>query len=231
MIGLWNNRESSSSEGPPPTDTLSIRENASRRISFREPKTSTATISLRPDDSSGSRFRKTSEIVRPTFSIYEERDKYPKVGKLDERCDAAATATGATPTFSFTSEKVVSASSSELPKPILLPKLDLVGRRDSSELLTISVPSRDLSRSTSDIRDDVVTAPVKPEPVAISRVAASSSGSGAGPRRGSVGLGRSKSVKCNRVKFGLIPMEDDDDDKEGRRIPLPLSKVVKCLKK
>ena len=35
-------------------------------------------------------------------------------------------------------------------------------------------------------------------------------------RRGSVGLGRSKSVRCSRVKFGLVSLDDDsDDDDEG----------------
>ena len=38
-------------------------------------------------------------------------------------------------------------------------------------------------------------------------------------RRGSVGLGRSKSVRCSRVKFGLVSLDDDGDgdgdDDEG----------------
>ena len=40
-------------------------------------------------------------------------------------------------------------------------------------------------------------------------------------RRGSVGLGRSKSVRCSRVKFGLVSLDDDEgvcgggDDDEG----------------
>ena len=34
-------------------------------------------------------------------------------------------------------------------------------------------------------------------------------------RRGSVGLGRSKSVRCSRVKFGLVSLDDDDGDGEG----------------
>ena len=36
-------------------------------------------------------------------------------------------------------------------------------------------------------------------------------------RRGSVGLGRSKSVRCSRVKFGLVSLDDDsdDDDEDG----------------
>ena len=34
-------------------------------------------------------------------------------------------------------------------------------------------------------------------------------------RRGSVGLGRSKSVRCSRVKFGLVSLDDDHDDGDG----------------
>jgi hypothetical protein len=35
-------------------------------------------------------------------------------------------------------------------------------------------------------------------------------------RRGSVGLGRSKSVRCNRVKFGLVSLDDDIEQNEDR---------------
>ena len=34
-------------------------------------------------------------------------------------------------------------------------------------------------------------------------------------RRGSVGLGRSKSVRCSRVKFGLVSLDDDEGDCVG----------------
>ena len=80
LIGLWNQREQSqqneaaaspSSPTPGSSNVLKIREDAARRISVRNPSPAT-TGSLSPGLlgvglGSPSRFRKTSEMVRPTF--------------------------------------------------------------------------------------------------------------------------------------------------------------------
>ena len=81
LIGLWNQREQSqqheaAAAAPPSSpssgssNVLKIREDAARRISVRSPSPANANASpglLGVGFGSPGRFRKSSEIVRPTF--------------------------------------------------------------------------------------------------------------------------------------------------------------------
>ena len=75
LIGLWNQREQneaaaapSSPSSPGSSNVLKIREEAARRISVRSPSPAVASPGLLGAGlGSPGRFRKSSEIVRPTF--------------------------------------------------------------------------------------------------------------------------------------------------------------------
>ena len=75
LIGLWNQREQneaaaapSSPSSPGSSSVLRIREEAARRISVRSPSPAVASPGLLGAGlGSPGRFRKSSEIVRPTF--------------------------------------------------------------------------------------------------------------------------------------------------------------------
>lgn len=91
--------------------TLEIRENAARRISAHEPPVLEdleipASSSLSAGDAAP-KIRKTSEIVRPNFSIYEERESQGMFvsGILNERSDGCSgVGAGHNVTFSFSRE-------------------------------------------------------------------------------------------------------------------------------
>ena len=84
LIGLWNQREQSqqheAAAAPPSSpsssgssNVLKIREDAARRISVRSPSPANASPGLLGVGlGSPGRFRKSSEIVRPTFEASSE---------------------------------------------------------------------------------------------------------------------------------------------------------------
>ena len=76
LIGLWNQREQNEAAAAPSSPSspgssssvLKIREEAARRISVRSPSPAVASPGLLGAGlGSPGRFRKSSEIVRPTF--------------------------------------------------------------------------------------------------------------------------------------------------------------------
>ena len=77
LIGLWNQREQNEATAAAPSspsspgsssNVLKIREEAARRISVRSPSPAVASPGLLGAGlGSPGRFRKSSEIVRPTF--------------------------------------------------------------------------------------------------------------------------------------------------------------------
>ena len=95
-------------------DTLEIRETAARRISAHEApvledlKPATTLTAAVDPAAAKTKIRKTSEIVRPNFSIYEERESQGMFvsGILNERSDAGGPNTV---TFSFVQQREDSA--------------------------------------------------------------------------------------------------------------------------
>ena len=75
LIGLWNQRSNDDDlekeEGAAGGNVLKIREDAARRISVRTPAPPVTKGFLGDGLNSPGKFRKTSEIVRPTFETSE----------------------------------------------------------------------------------------------------------------------------------------------------------------
>lgn len=226
LIGLWNQKAvEQENSGSVTNESLKIREAASRRISVRDPpKLSVLETSppqrlfsntLTPNANAGDvpRFRKTSEIVRPTFKIKEETEgegvfasgilKEKKTSKMEgfpedqeERSSMIGRAI-VRPAFSFISgEAALDAAFNDQEQPVS-DEPDAIDYTDdilkNKELQKIICrEKRRGSKTTDDIKEDLDELERKKN----------------GPGK----IGRSKSVRLQRVKFGLIPA----DAQEGR---------------
>jgi len=211
LIGLWN-QVASSADAPRQVadhtsgvtaESLKLREAAHRRVSAREPPkfAGLAVPDSHPLRTSSLRVRKTSEIARPEFKIKEEeegcgafasavaKEKKPSVGSrlVEEEANASNRGQPEKPVFSFMSAP---------PEPVVEEASDEDDDDESmfTNKMIMAVKGRERrrgSKTTDDIQESV------------SKFANSSNISG-GPVSH---LGRSKSVRQARVKFGLNPME------------------------
>ena len=233
LIGLWNQKAETDHSANVTGESLRLRETANRRISAREPpKLSTLEI---PASHALSSLRKTSEINRPTFKIKEE-DEFSGVfasGILREKPEpqvrpappAASRPTEAprppAPSFSFMGRGAFQRSDSFqfekgedvfASKDVSEEKKEGVEAREEEELYhkeleRIKRRAR-AGRRGSKTTDDICEVTMK----RLDAVEEEEGGIGrAASRRGSgIGLARSKSVKIQRVKFGLIPMAETE---------------------
>ena len=188
LVGLWKAKEdqAAAEKTESSSSTLQIRQNANRRISFKEPPVSRLGIGA------SNNLRKTSEIVRPTF----------------EKKRPSAVEAGSSRAF-------VSGILKE-PRRISPTRSDA---EDNTNEVVIKVPSptnkRPASAALSIRKKNAAKPTLSKDDLALPAAAKKLAEEAAAVRgrRGSCGLGRSKSVKCTRVKFGLmIPSAAEDNN-------------------
>ncbi len=169
--------------------------------------------------------RKSSEIVRPAFKIQEEQEGSGVFAKalLTEKKSVASVAEGVRntlaaeeggnegPQFSFISDGVEDIKDDDYYHQEAREEDD--DDDDDDELFSnkiIEMVKFRVKRRGSKTTDDIVESAQKAAEAAVEGgCGAGSSGSG---RRGSAALGRSKSVRLQRVTFGIMPR----DAREGK---------------